>query len=76
MVNYSVSVNSIPATLELPHVEPFGDALALTTGGPMDVDPPSNIINVISESGLAGLSSDVSKKQFNRMLLEHVSCLA
>ncbi|ORY92570.1 hypothetical protein BCR35DRAFT_260139 [Leucosporidium creatinivorum] len=71
IVNYSLSVNSIPASLEPPQVEPFGDLHPISHSGPMDVDSSGEILRTIGETGVAGLADDGSKKQFNRLLLEH-----
>lgn len=72
IVNYSLSVNSIPASLEPPQVEPFGDLHPMLSAAPMDIDSSGELLRTIGETGVAGLADDGSKKQFNRLLLEHV----
>lgn len=38
----------------------------------MDIDSSGDILRTVGEAGVAGLTDDGSKKQFNRLLLEHV----
>lgn len=46
-----------------------------STVEPMDVDQPSQLLDVVEAQGIKGLTSDSAHKQFNRLLLEHVSHL-
>ncbi|KAK4056785.1 hypothetical protein OIO90_002034 [Microbotryomycetes sp. JL221] len=69
VVNYSLSASSIPQAIDSANVEPFGEVHQISS---IDAkDPTVEIVETITTKGVVGLTSEPSRKQFNKMLLEH-----
>ncbi|KAK4051163.1 hypothetical protein OIV83_002985 [Microbotryomycetes sp. JL201] len=69
VVNYSLSASSIPPAIDSASVEPFGEVHQNSYVAAKE--PTFELIDAVSANGLAGLTSDASRKQFNKLLLEH-----